>query len=1074
MPVCPERNPDQLSLSELEYRRAVERELPRLMFIMGAAHPLTLADHNLSLEEGPDSHDKHKAFIEMAMAERVTAEFISPDDLKAKATTSFRALCELLDTTNDAANPVPKSPPSPDEILLTAPPAFHYVRTPYIEKQGFAGRTRELTLIDDWATGNDAMLLFQAIGGMGKSMLTWHWLKNRAAAVRSDWAGQFWYSFYEQGADLNDFCIHALAYIRHEPPSKFRGRGTVVLADELLRELNERPFLMVLDGLERVLVAYNRAGKDHMTDEEAAVANDAMGLDRAPRGCFRPEDDDVLAILVQAERGKLLASSRLVPSALINAANQPIPGVRHVALEGLEPEDAERLLRNADVRGDSLRMQNFLKEKLACHPLSVGVVAGKVMNFLEARGDFDNWLEHPEGGADPALISKDLRGRQNHILSRAFEDLDDDEQALLGSIAMASIELTPEILCILNPKRPIEPKNVNPPEEWTERELYLRTSDTNIDAVYDAWSVAKNPDERAAAQVKLDALREKNFAERKEKYHAFLAEHAAWQALASAADKFLAQTLPDLEARGLLQYDAESGALDMHPAIRHTALIGLSTEARGSTGTHVSDALASRPVKPFDDARSLADLSLAMTRVEALNAAGKIKEGWDLLVIGGLSGALRRLLYGHQNLELMHVYFPQGWENGPLALPESRHSGAYHQAASALIRTGKPDLASILFVKGINKELSDDEETSATDLGNLVVSLKEDGQRACAELIRSLAIRLAEAKDDEHDLRWLKTNQAINHLERGNLNEAESILVPLRDAIATGNLQGETEAAILKTDLYAASYTGRLSETMAETSLNRIRALGQRFEELWALSFIARWRQAGKHHEAALAAFGDLIALGRETGWQDLPDHEVLRALSLLAMGGQEEALKVAEKVDQGKKPPHVPLALLYLELGDKAKAHSHALAGYKKAWGEGPPYHNHWWLEDCRKVLAAIGEPEPQLPPFDPAKVEAFDFEPAIERQIEKILAEKAEREEKKARRTAREAEMVMNAEATAEISQSADTTTESEPEPKPSSAPLLASSTEPTRDRHPGLLWLALLGVLVVIAAGLTIFGV
>ena len=78
-------------------------------------------------------------------------------------------------------------------------------------------------------------------------------------------------------------------------------------------------------------------------------------------------------------------------------------------------------------------------------------------DFPGARGDFDRWVEGPKGGADPALITKDLRGRQNHILARAFDDLDHDAKALLGSVAMASIELTPDILRILNPMRPIEP-----------------------------------------------------------------------------------------------------------------------------------------------------------------------------------------------------------------------------------------------------------------------------------------------------------------------------------------------------------------------------------------------------------------------------------------------------------------------------------------------------------------------------------------------------------------------------------------------------------------------------------------
>jgi hypothetical protein len=40
--------------------------------------------------------------------------------------------------------------------------------------------------------------LFDAIGGSGKSMLTWEWTTEHATQVRADWAGRFWYSFYWQ------------------------------------------------------------------------------------------------------------------------------------------------------------------------------------------------------------------------------------------------------------------------------------------------------------------------------------------------------------------------------------------------------------------------------------------------------------------------------------------------------------------------------------------------------------------------------------------------------------------------------------------------------------------------------------------------------------------------------------------------------------------------------------------------------------------------------------------------------------------------------------------------------------
>ena len=990
---CARRNPDNLSLTELEFRCARERDIPRCTLIMsGRYRGIPLSDFEaVSAEDKTSLTD----FRKLAESDRVYASFDDDADFTIKAMQSLEQLRDDLDAREQAKTAAAASstvsferPPSPDDNLPTIPPAFHYVRKPYIERQGFGGGAKVLGLIDRWGTSPDAMLLFQAIGGMGKSMLTWHWLKTRAAIVRDDWAGQLWYSFYEQGADLNDFCAQALAYIRHQPPRVFRGRRTLDLGDELRRELDLRPWLLILDGLERVLVAYNRAGKEHMTDEEAVVARDGMGLDREPRDCFRPEDDDVLAMLAQVGKGKLLASSRLTPTTLTNAARQPIPGVRRETLEGLTPEDAELALRNAGVHGDGWRIRRFLIDNFAGHPLSVGAVAGQVMTFLEARGDFDRWLEHPRGGADPALITKDLRGRQNHILSRAFDDLDNDEKALLGSIAMASIDLTPDILRILNPMRPIEPKKVDPPRELgnIDAENLSSLKHWELKRTLDS---AKTGDVRALAQKDLDDYRKQEFERQEERYNAYVDAHPVWRQKAREADEWVEQTLPNLEARGLLQYDAVTGSLDMHPAVRHTVLLGLTPEAKGRTGGHVSDVLSSRPVKPFGEARTREDLALVITRVDALCAANKLVEAWELFCWGGLREAFRRLYYLHEQLELMQWFFPQNWEQDPLLLHEDQRADAMECAALSLGRTGKPKPARNLYVKSIKLHLENGKRPIVT-LGNFAVILDELGQDSSANRVSSLALRLAEADDDKDQQLWLKANEANRHIDSGRLREAEAVLIPLREAIVKDNPRSVREAHILKCDLLFAFRSGCLSEPIAETSSKRIRALGERFDECESLEIIANWRQANGTHQAALDVWGDLIALANEIGSPWLSRHEARRAQSLAAIGREVEARRIATKVDLGPDPPHVALALLYLQLGDRAKACKHALAGHKEAWGEGPPYHHHWDLEDCRKVLSAVGEPEPSLPPFDPSKVDPFDFEADIERLIEKTIAEK------------------------------------------------------------------------------------
>jgi hypothetical protein len=191
----------------------------------------------------------------------------------------------------------------------------------------------------------------------------------------------------------------------------------------------------------------------------------------------------------------------------LNEAQQPIPGVRHFPLEGLAPDDAEQVLRTAGVKGDGWHMRRYLAENFECHPLSVRAVAGQIMTFQEARSDFDRWVESPKGGADPGLITGKLRGRQNHILSRAFDDLDADYKALLASLAMANIELTPEVIKLLNPMRPIEPRKVGEPKAKDNLALYLADNDPVKDKAYADWKTSSTPEAREAANATLDTYR---------------------------------------------------------------------------------------------------------------------------------------------------------------------------------------------------------------------------------------------------------------------------------------------------------------------------------------------------------------------------------------------------------------------------------------------------------------------------------------------------------------------------------------------------------------------------------------
>ena len=237
-----------------------------------------------------------------------------------------------------------------------------------------------------------------------------------AVEDRPGWAGIVWYSFYERGADM------------------LVARPANELADNLLAHLRGKGWLLVLDGLERVLGAYNRFDAAQLADAAADTSTGATG--EAPTKCIRPDDDDLLHQLAAAGPSRLLISSRLMPLALLNAFGQPVPGVRGYQLVGLDPRDAEQMLRDAGISGDGERMRRDLERQFGCHPLVVGVVGGLVLKHLRATGNFDRWADDPAGGGAVNLADPDIRQRQNHILRLAFDGLPPPAHALLARIAM--------------------------------------------------------------------------------------------------------------------------------------------------------------------------------------------------------------------------------------------------------------------------------------------------------------------------------------------------------------------------------------------------------------------------------------------------------------------------------------------------------------------------------------------------------------------------------------------------------------------------------------------------------------
>ena len=287
---------------------------------MGEKHPVTEAD----IELDPAKRKKLDAFRERAKRMRESSEvnrvyevFESAEQFSAAAATAIGRLAQHLATVSGTAS-LDTIDISETDTLLPRPPQLAALPR-YLGSHSFVGRASELQTLSDWCGPADPnpMLLFDAMGGSGKSMLTWEWVTKHSTSAREDWAGRFWYSFYEKGAVMASFCRQALAYMTAKPLEDFVKLRMPELSERLVAELEKAPWLVVLDGLERVLVAYHRHDAAQLRDEEADVTADQIGK-RDPCAAIRPEDDHLLRRMANAVPSKILVSSRLTPLTLIN------------------------------------------------------------------------------------------------------------------------------------------------------------------------------------------------------------------------------------------------------------------------------------------------------------------------------------------------------------------------------------------------------------------------------------------------------------------------------------------------------------------------------------------------------------------------------------------------------------------------------------------------------------------------------------------------------------------------------------------------------------------------------------
>jgi tetratricopeptide (TPR) repeat protein len=405
-----------ISITEMEYNRALERGIPRLIFIMHADHPLKAAD----FDKG-EGAAKVEALKKRAGAERVVGFFKSPDDLRALVINSLSKHHKADVTAFQYVSEIPA-------------PSEPYVAHPYVllQTHRLVGRQDELNLLTDWVAKPAAevyrarILNVVAIGGMGKSALTWKWFNDIAPQEMKPLAGRMWWSFYESDATFENFVTRALAYVTRRPREEVERIPPPDREAQLLSALDREPFLVALDGLERILIAYARMDCAHMSDE--------VGEGNVPRlrKSADPRAGRFLRKLAGLRKSRIIVSSRLYPADIENVTGDPAPGCSRLMLDSLCENDAVELWRSLGVSGSRAALLQLF-ESFDRHPLLIQALAGEIRRYRRAPGDYEKWRRDNRRFDPQGLPS--VQDVTAHVLEFALRGLDESARKVLYTVA---------------------------------------------------------------------------------------------------------------------------------------------------------------------------------------------------------------------------------------------------------------------------------------------------------------------------------------------------------------------------------------------------------------------------------------------------------------------------------------------------------------------------------------------------------------------------------------------------------------------------------------------------------------
>ncbi|MCK4735757.1 MAG: DUF4062 domain-containing protein [Methanophagales archaeon] len=387
----------EISITQLEYEHALRNKIPVRVYLTDDEFlcPPKVTDEN---REGINE------FRSLLLKKHTCSYFSTPEGLYDKLTLDLKQF------------PVPP-----------------YIAHPYAIQANFTGREQEKEMLTDWLTGDShSMLSVIAIGGMGKTALAWYWLMEDIKGSDEQPRKVVWWSFYDYESGFGRFLKKAIEYFSDDEVDWDSLESTRDQMEYLYKIMCDNRFLLVLDGVERVLRAYYNLGSPYQGDE---IKEDERGDFRA---CIKPNCGMFFQWLASGKiRTKTLLTSRLYPKEL-----DDLDGCLRKDLKQMDKEDAVAFFHRQGVTGTRAEIE-MACDSFGYHPLSLRLLSGMIVHDPKSPGDIQEWLKYN--------LLPELKGKEGHnILELAYNSLDGKKQRFISRLSAFRNQMDYDAISISN------------------------------------------------------------------------------------------------------------------------------------------------------------------------------------------------------------------------------------------------------------------------------------------------------------------------------------------------------------------------------------------------------------------------------------------------------------------------------------------------------------------------------------------------------------------------------------------------------------------------------------------------